>query len=252
MSRPRTRSLQLEPLEDRLAPAVYTVTADLHVHGPAPTQAPPAERVVFVESSVPQARMLLAGLAPGIDGVLLDAQGNGLREMAAFLTQRSELTAIDVVAHGQSGVVNLGALNLDEATLAADRPQLGVLAAALGGQGSLDLWSCDVAAGSSGRAFVNDLAAASGGHVAAARHLVGAVSLGGRLAARCSRWGGHGNQPLHCSDAARVCRPFAVDAHRQSEHAARFWCDGDTVAQRRGPPCWRFPKRQRRQHVHHP
>jgi len=181
---PRRRSawLCLEPLEDRLVPAIYAVTADLHMK-PLPAvggqPATGATQVAFVESSLPQAATLLDGLAPRTDGVLLDAGGDGLREMAAFLAGRHGLTAIDVVAHGQSGAINLGTTTLDEATLAGAKPELAVLAAALDGQGSLDLWSCDVAAGSSGRTFVNDLAAATGGNVAAASHLVGATALGG-------------------------------------------------------------------------
>lgn len=79
--------------------------------------------------------MLLDGLAPRTDGVLLDAGGDGLREMEAFLAGRNYLTALDLVAPGQSGAVSLGTTPLDEATLAGAKPELGVLAAAMGGEG---------------------------------------------------------------------------------------------------------------------
>jgi len=183
LPRPANGWPRLEQLEDRLAPALYAVTPDLHVlplaaAGGSRTEAPAAQ-VVFIESSVTQAATLLDGLAPNTDGVLLAAGGDGLREMAAFLAGRHDLTAIHLVAHGRAGAISLGTASLNEATLADAQAELAVLGSALGGQGQLDLWSCDVAAGRDGQAFVNDLAAATGRNVAAASHLVGAAARGG-------------------------------------------------------------------------
>jgi hypothetical protein len=125
---PAPFSLRWEQLEDRLSPAFYAVSADLQVQPLAPVTMPLAAQVVFIESSVPQAAMLLHGLAQHTDGVLLDAHGDGLREMAAILGNRRGLEAIDVVAHGQSGAVNLGTRTVDDATLPADSADLTEIA----------------------------------------------------------------------------------------------------------------------------
>jgi len=171
----------LELLEDRLAPALYAVTADLHVRPLLNASAPgaAASQVVFVESSVAESHVLLNGLLPDIDGVLLDANGDGLRQMATFLAGRQGLDAIHVVAHGQPGAISLGTLSLDQTTLADSWPVLIAIGAALDDEGELDLWSCNVAASSDGIQFVGQLAEAIGGNVAAASHAVGSAALGG-------------------------------------------------------------------------
>src|SRR5262249_27256270 len=100
---------RLEEFETRLAPARFTVSAELAVAwvdsggGPNPSRA-----VVFFDSAVANYQSLEAGLAPGTDAVVLDSRGDGLQEMAAFLAGRHDLTAVHVVAHGAPGRVTLG------------------------------------------------------------------------------------------------------------------------------------------------
>ena len=58
-------------------------------------------------------QVLTQGLGAGTDAVVLDSGGDGLKEMAAFLAGRHDLTAIGVVAHGAPGAVALGTGALD-------------------------------------------------------------------------------------------------------------------------------------------
>src|SRR5262249_52404467 len=168
---------RLEGLEGRLAPAGYAVTAGLEV---LPTDGgPPGRQVVFFESAVAGYPGLQQGLAPGADAGGLDAQGDGLAQMAAFLKGRHGLSAIHVVSHGAPGVLELGAAALDESALKADAAAVGALGAALAPGGDLLLWGCDVGAGPQGEAFLRDLASATGASVAAAAQPVGAAALGG-------------------------------------------------------------------------
>jgi N-acetylneuraminic acid mutarotase len=173
--------LRLEELESRLTPASYAVNAHLEVSIPGAPADPnaAAHAVVFFESSVADYQVLEQGLAAGIDAVLLDASGDGLREMAAFLAGRHGLTAIEVVAHGSPGAVALGTAVLSGQSLGGCASELAVVGSALASGGELDLWSCNVADGAQGSGLVNGLAAATGAAVAAAQQPVGSPSLGG-------------------------------------------------------------------------
>ena len=110
---------------------------------------------------------------------MLDAGGDGLAEMAAFLAGRRNLTSVGIVAHGSGGDVSLGTLALDVASVASHGADLSLLGSALGPAGELDLWSCDAAAGPEGAALVRALAATTGAGIAAATHAVGSAEQGG-------------------------------------------------------------------------
>src|SRR5207253_6791942 len=131
---------------------------------------PVTHAVVFFESSVAGYQILRQGLDPGTDAVLLDSDGDGVREIAAFLTGRHDLTSIGVVAHGAPGRVALGTVALDAGSMGSYARELAVVGSALGRDGELDLWSCEVAGGEAGASLVRDLAVKAGVGVAAAEH----------------------------------------------------------------------------------
>jgi hypothetical protein len=151
-----------------------------------PAAKPPSltqyQQIVFIEGDVPNARQLAAGVSAGTLAVILDPNGDGLAQIAAFLTSHdvSNLTAIDIVAHGSDGTVRLGTGTLSSASLAGYQTDLTTIGAALQSGGDLQIFGCDVAQDASGVAFLDQLSAATGGaNVVAASHLVGAASGGG-------------------------------------------------------------------------
>jgi hypothetical protein len=189
--------LCLEELESRLAPAIFAVNAQLQSTqlDISSENAGGAHAVVFFESSAAGYQTLWQNLGAGIDGVLLDAGGDGVREMAAFLANRGDLTSIGVVAHGSPGTLSLGTTALDVDGLESHSRELAVLGAALAPHGELDLWSCDAAAGQAGTTLLRGLASATGAGVAAADHMVGARALGGTWQLDVKVAGAHGQTP---------------------------------------------------------
>jgi N-acetylneuraminic acid mutarotase len=167
--------VRLEELEKRLAPAWFFVNTQLQVTRLDSIGDSPAgnRSIVFFESAVADYQVLRQGLAEGTDAVLLDSGGDGLSEMAAFLANRHDVSAIGVVAHGSPGAVALGTMTFNAASVAACGADLGVVSAALALGGELDLWSCNVAAGEEGAALAHALATVTGAKVAAATHAVG-------------------------------------------------------------------------------
>jgi N-acetylneuraminic acid mutarotase len=185
---PRRIRACLEELESRLAPAYFAVNANLEVSrldalggtlGEArDASPPPGHAVVFFESNVAHYQVLQQGLNAGVDAVLLDSGGDGVREMAAFLAGRDDLASIGVIAHGMPGAVRMGTATLDSEQLGLYSRELATWGSALGSRGELDLWSCAVAGGA-GASLIRGLHAATGAGVAAADHIIGAEGLGG-------------------------------------------------------------------------
>ena len=210
-----------------------------------------ARSVVFFEDNVSNYEVLCEGLASGTDAVILDSGGDGLREMAAFLSSYRDLTAVSVVAHGSAGAVNLGSTTLHAASLPSDageRWRRSGASVALGG--SLDLWSCDVGAGAAGQAFVGQLATEAGVGVAAASHLVGSAAAGGSWQLDVTRNGGNAAVPFQAAALAAfqgVLAGTVVQAANLNTGRAEFTSAVLTVAERglmsslpvAGTPQWR-------------
>ena len=222
---------RLEELESRLAPASYAINAQLQITffgepgalatGVAGTS-PAAHSVVFFESSVADYRVLRQGLSADTDSVVLDSAGDGLKEIAAFLGNRHDLTSIGVVAHGSPGAVALGTMTLDLQSLGTYTRELAVLGSALGRGGEVDLWSCDVAAGLDGHSLVRDLAIATCKGVAAADYSVGSSVLGGSWQLDVRAAGARGEVPFSASSLGDFNQVLGVWSTAASMSTPRF------------------------------
>jgi len=188
-----------EELEARLAPASFAVDAQCQIKllsEPESLVGQTAQAVVFFESSVAKYAVLRQSLPAGMDDVVLDSGGDGLREMAAFLAGRHGLASIGLVAHGEPGKVLLGTGALDGQSLGNYVRELAVIGAALEQNGELDLWSCAVAAGQEGEGLVHDLALATGAGVAASGHVIGSANHGGNWQLDVRAAGARGEVPF--------------------------------------------------------
>jgi hypothetical protein len=190
--------IQLEELEPRLAPASFAVNAQLQVSRLDNIGDPPAgaQAVVFLESTVADYQVLCQGLGEETDCVVLDATGDGLREMEAFLADHHGLSAIGVVTHGAPGVMTLGTLALDASRVTGHAQELAVVGSALSRGGEIDLWSCQVAAGTAGETLVRDLALATGAGVGASDQLIGSAGQGGNWQLDVQLAGARGQVPF--------------------------------------------------------
>lgn len=119
--------------------------------------------ILLVDATLPELDILLRGRRRGVDVRLVEAGEDGLTALeAAFATRPA---AVHVLAHGEPGRIRLGYGTIDRERIAD---------AALEGSGAdLLLYGCATGAGTAGRAFVEALAARTGGAVAAASRPVG-------------------------------------------------------------------------------
>ena len=86
-----------------------------HAHGK------PVE-FAFVDPGVSDLDVLLAGLRPDVEAIVLGAGESAPRQMAGVLEGRSGLRAVHVISHGQSGEVSFtaGALTAESLARHAD------------------------------------------------------------------------------------------------------------------------------------
>lgn len=138
-----------------------------------------ATQILFIDAAVTDVAALLASVDSSIEVVQLSAGEDGLAQIARALDGRSDIGALHIISHGAPGALVLGGVTIDEAALATHGAELATIRAALGEGADLLLYGCDVAAGDTGAAFTQALAAATGADVAASTDVTGAARLGG-------------------------------------------------------------------------
>src|SRR5688500_1422100 len=102
--------------------------------------------VLFIDRGVDDLDTILNGLRPEVEAVLLDGDRRAARQMAEVLEGRSGLAAVHVMAHGAPGRVHFRSGDWSIDSLGRDAADLAVIGRALGPQGDLRLWSCEVGA----------------------------------------------------------------------------------------------------------
>ncbi len=104
--------------------------------------------ILFIDQQAPDYQLLASGVKPGIEVVVLDPNSDGIEQIANFLQRHPDpnLTTIDIVAHGQDGMLFLGNAVLDNDTVGQYAAQLKTIGASLQPGGDLMLYGCDVAA----------------------------------------------------------------------------------------------------------
>ena len=93
--------------------------------------------IAFIDPRVDDSEVLLAGLRPEVEGVLLDARDAAPRQMARALAGRRDVKAIHVVAHGAPGRVSFAAGEWSADTLADHAADFAAIGRALGEGGGL-------------------------------------------------------------------------------------------------------------------
>ena len=143
------------------------------------TPAPSTHEVLFIDSRVPDLQAILAATRPGVKVVILDPNESGVTQMAKALEGEHGLASISVVSHGDEGLLLLGNGPLFNGNLQQHQAELQAIGAALGPDGDLLLYGCDVGAGDAGAQFVQALAQLTGADVAASNDSTAGAVRGG-------------------------------------------------------------------------
>ena len=138
--------------------------------------------VALISDSVAEAQQIQKAAAKDTIAIVYQAETMstaGLVDLLASVSAAhggAPIGHLGIVAHGGPGEIDLGSADhLSLATLPSKAAELQQLRSVFTTDARLDLWSCSVAAGPQGKAFVNALAADTGAAVFASDNPVGTV-----------------------------------------------------------------------------
>ncbi len=138
----------------------------------------PTTKVVFIDAQVPDLQDLVNGVKPGEKVFVLNANQDGLQQIAGILASNhlTNLSSISIVGHGQQGEFTIGSTDLTDSNLAAEAQSLAAIGKSLRQGGDILLYGCDTAQGDAGQQFISDFSAYAGGHnVAASTQEIGTL-----------------------------------------------------------------------------
>nr|WP_321455483.1 DUF4347 domain-containing protein [uncultured Cohaesibacter sp.] len=139
-----------------------------------------ATEIIFVIDDVVDADQLLADLDPVYEVVFLDADQDGLLQMADYLAGRSDIGALHIISHGDEGSLELGSATLTfESMSSTYADELKVIGEALSEQADILVYGCNFGSGAVGTQAALQLSILTGADVAASDDLTGHSDQGG-------------------------------------------------------------------------
>ncbi|WP_169216585.1 FG-GAP-like repeat-containing protein [Brasilonema sp. UFV-L1] len=137
-----------------------------------------SQEIVFIDKNLEDYHLLVNGVTPGIEVIVLDGQADGVAQITTALQARPQMSSIHIVAHGTPGCLYLGNSQLSLDTLDQYSAQLQTWFS-LCSNPQLHLYGCQVAAGDAGAEFLSQLHELTGASIAASQKRVGNAARGG-------------------------------------------------------------------------
>lgn len=134
--------------------------------------------LVIVDSTVADHQNLVRSVNPEAKVLILNRKQDGIEQITQVLETVEAVESLHILSHGSSGSLQLGSTNLSWQTLERYTSQLRTWARSLANAEVL-LYGCQVAAGTIGQWFVQQLKALTHAEIAASTNLTGNSALGG-------------------------------------------------------------------------
>ena len=140
--------------------------------------------IAFIDTKVENYQSLIAGVTPGTEVVVLDANRDAIDQITDILALRTNIDSIHIISHGAPGSLQLGEVRFSLDDIEGDRNSLQQwfsprTYSICKNRPNILLYGCCVAAGQTGKAFVKRLSELTGACVAASQNLTGSVAKGG-------------------------------------------------------------------------
>ena len=148
---------------------------------PAAETSPPANKTtwVFVDPAVKDYQQLIGDLPADAELRMLQADRDGISQIAEELYDQRDIAQIHLISHGRDGEIQAGNTWLSLDNIQAKSSDLSQIGTALGNSGSLYIYGCQVAYGSKGKHFLNEIARYTGANIAASENWTGSYLHGG-------------------------------------------------------------------------
>ncbi|MFS8915471.1 DUF4347 domain-containing protein, partial [Synechococcus sp. H55.7] len=131
------------------------------------------DELVFIDQALPDLSILLAGIRPGTEIILLDPNKDGIQQIAEALRGRKGVRALHILSHGQAGSIQLGKSLLSLENLSEYASLLSQWKSSLADDAEILIYGCEVASGLEGELLIKQLAHLIGADIAASTNLTG-------------------------------------------------------------------------------
>ncbi len=153
-------------------------TADTEVGKPTARVTSQSTEIIFVDASVQDVRAFLNGKSGEV--IILDADRDGVEQIAEVLKGRKNVTAVHIISHGDVGQLRLGNATLNQASMAGEHAdELATIKAALSVNADILIYGCNFGEGELGSLATDALAARTGADVASSTDVTGNAAKGG-------------------------------------------------------------------------
>ncbi|MEL6321822.1 MAG: DUF4347 domain-containing protein [Cyanobacteria bacterium J06626_14] len=169
-----------DSMESEVAPPLTQLAQEYS----RPTSAPVSSRadvnqLVVIDASVEDYDKAIASIGSDAEVVVLDSKASGIEQITQLLSTRSNIDSLHIISHGNSGQLQLGSETLDQTNIDEYGSQLQQWASALTESADILLYGCNVAEGTGGRAFVDQLSTYTGADIAASTDYTGYAAENG-------------------------------------------------------------------------
>jgi Ca2+-binding RTX toxin-like protein len=137
------------------------------------------QQIVFIDAQVDDCQLLIAGVLPGIEVILLDSQLDGIQQIGEVLAARASINNVHIVSHGAPGCLYIGNGQLSLQNLAHYAESVRNWFTSCSSIPQISIYGCNVAAGDAGEEFIAKLQQLTGAEVAASTTLIGNKAQGG-------------------------------------------------------------------------
>ena len=135
--------------------------------------------VVFIDETVENYESLIAGVDDNASIFILDSERDGILQISQVLEQFDEVTAVHIVSHGNEGLIQLGSTELSQDNLAEYADDLTSWGLNLHEDADLIFYGCNVASGTTGKNFLQQISQLTRADIIASDDLTGHQSQGG-------------------------------------------------------------------------
>ena len=124
--------------------------------------------IMFIDGGAAHVGDILQAIPGNVEVVLLDPSADGVKQLANTLENRSNIDAVRIISHGQTGQFNLGLSNLTPETMqGVYADALTTIGSSVSDHGNIFLYGCHFGEGTEGTEAVNVLAATTGVRITA-------------------------------------------------------------------------------------
>ena len=139
-----------------------------------------SQQLIFIDTSVENYQTLMEGIDSNAEVVFLNSEKDGVERIASVLETRSNIDAIHIISHGDSGKLFLGSAELNQSSMHNEHAEeLQTIRQSLSDHGDILIYGCNFAAGDTGQQAAETLAQLTGADIAASEDLTGHESLDG-------------------------------------------------------------------------